>query len=99
MMWQIAIAGLIFGTAYALFLEFHPFGDFLAKQRTWLSVVVGVGGCLLIARWRIPAENWNVIFISFLTAGLPIIIRSLRHEQRDWRDTVREIREVFEIDE
>ena len=69
---------LLWGGLWALFLQYHRMGHFLVKERTWLTVVAGVGVDLLIA---FGGDWWTVVaVIAFSSFG--IIGRSLINEQR-----------------
>lgn len=66
------------GFAWAAILQFTRHGQFLAMERTWLTVVIGVGVDLLIAY---PADWYTIaLVISFSSVG--IIVRSLLNESK-----------------
>ncbi len=77
------ILGAIWGVVYAWFLQTRPAGRFLAARYTWLTVVIGNGMCLLIARLVLGTTEWLTVCAIFTVAGLPIIARSLLNDQRD----------------
>ena len=54
----------------------------MAKERTWLTVVAGIGVDLLIAY---PAGWWTILFV-ISASSLGIIARSLINEHRDERE-------------
>ena len=62
--------------AYALILN-TPGGKRFADQYTWASVVVGTSLVLAALWFIIPADNWMKVFLAFVVAGTPMIIRSL----------------------
>jgi len=72
--------GLFWGAVWAAFLEWIPFGRFLVKRRTWITVVVGVGGDLAIALGTVDFEAWQQVTLIVAASALPIILRSLLHE-------------------
>ena len=70
---------LFWGICLACFLQFHRMGTFLAEERTWLTVVVGVGVDLLLG---IGATWWEIwLIVAFSSLG--IIWRSLRNEAHE----------------
>lgn len=73
----------IWGVIWALILQFTKLGAFLATRRTWFSVVVGVGGDLLIALIITPFDIWWNIVLIVLLSSLGIIYRSLQNELSD----------------
>lgn len=79
------ILGLIWGVAYAWFLQTRQAGRFLAARYTWLTVVIGDGACLLIARLVLETPEWLTVCAIFALAGTPIIWRSLMNDERDHR--------------
>lgn len=84
------LLGLIWGAVWAAFLQFNRGGQWLASSRTWIAVVVGVGGNLVIARLLLPFRLWSALIGIFAVSSLPIIARSLHNElQADrevWHD-------------
>ena len=78
---RLLLAGS-FGGFYAIFLEFSAQGRYLAKQLTWLAVVIGVGVDLAIAY----NANWwtTVAVVAFSSVG--IIARSLVAASRERPD-------------
>jgi len=86
-MWSISLDSLLifrvlvaffFGTGMAVFLQFARVGQFLARERTWIAVVVGVGADLLIGY----QADWLTICLIFVVSSLGIIGRSLLNEHR-----------------
>lgn len=73
------LGALLWGIGLALFLQFHRMGKFLADERTWLTVIVGVGVDMLLGIGGTWWELWLVIAFS----SLGIIWRSLRNEERE----------------
>jgi hypothetical protein len=72
---SLAIA---WGFAWAVFLQHARLGRFLAEERVWLTVTIGVGADLAISY---GGDWWTVCFvIAASSAGL--IARSLLNEQR-----------------
>lgn len=73
------LGALLWGIGLALFLQFHRMGKFLADERTWLTVIVGVGVDMLLGIGGTWWELWLVIAFS----SIGIIWRSLRNEERE----------------
>lgn len=77
------LLGLAWGIAYAAFLQFTSIGRYIVERVTWLSVVIGVGGDLLIAG---PFVGWPVVLAVGAIIGassIGIIARSLIHYRDD----------------
>lgn len=72
-----AFGGLLWGGAWAAALQFSRKGQFLAIERTWITVVVGVGIDMAIAY---GGDWWTVMIVLFFSS-LPIIYRSIHNEQ------------------
>ena len=74
------LLGLVWGGLWAAFLQWHEWGIWLARRRTWLTVVIGVAVDLGIALILVPWEClWQVAAIMVLS-GVPIVTRSLWNE-------------------
>ena len=67
---------------YAIFLSVTAVGRWLASERTWLSVVIGVGYVTLAMRILGPAPAWWQWLVAWGVSSVPIIARSLYHELR-----------------
>lgn len=73
------LMALFWGIGLACFLQFHRMGKFLAEERTWLTVTVGVGVDLLLG---IGATWWEIwLIVAFSSLG--IVWRSLRNEAHE----------------
>jgi hypothetical protein len=77
------ILALIWGAVWASFLQFTALGRYMAVRRTWITVVVGVAGVMLLALLTIPFAAWLTTIELFALASLPIIVRSLANEFHD----------------
>lgn len=75
-----ALSELAWGTAWASFLGFTDAGKFMTRRRTWLTVVIGVGGTLAIARMVLPVVVLVRMLLAFVFSGLPLIIQGLGEE-------------------
>lgn len=82
------LIALIWGAIWAAFLQFTVMGRFVANKRTWLSVVIGVGGDLLILLALIPFDVWVIVVSVIALSSVAIIFRSLYNELRETREVV-----------
>lgn len=80
--------GLIWGCVWAAFLQWSEVGRFLAARRTWLTVVIGVGGDVLILFLYLPLHTMAVIVGVVAMSAIGIVARSLYNEWRDERAVV-----------
>ena len=74
------ISELAWGCAWAAALQFTRAGRYLANRRTWVTVVVGVGGTLVIALPVVPLKWLVFIAGAFGLSSIGIISRSLYNE-------------------
>jgi hypothetical protein len=73
----------LWGALLAIYLQFNRHGQFLADERTWIAVVVGVGVDLLIAYpWGGGQGDWFTVAAIIATSSVGIIIRSLANESK-----------------
>lgn len=70
------LGALLWGIGWAALLQFTRLGRFLAQERTWITVVIGVGVDLLIG---LGAAWWHIWLIVVFSA-FGIIARSLINE-------------------
>lgn len=70
----------IWGVSLALVLQKTDFGRFLADRRTWVTVVVGVAGNLVIMRPLLSEETWGQVFNIFALSSIGVVARSLWKE-------------------
>ena len=80
------LLALIWGAVWAVFLQFHPHGQFLARERTWIAVVAGVGGDLLVLLFVLSIELWIHVLAVITLSSIAIIARSLINEYNDSRE-------------
>jgi hypothetical protein len=76
------------GLAWAAYLQLTEMGRFLAIKRGWLTVVVGVGGDLLIALLVMPRRAWVQMVTIIAASSLPIITRSLINELSETNEVI-----------
>lgn len=77
------VLALVWGVLWALFLQMTTLGRFLVQQRTWITVVVGVGVDLGIAAICIPFSYWWRVAAIVALSSLGIISCSLYNEWRE----------------
>lgn len=77
------LLALVWGALWALFLQVHPWGRWLAIKRTWLTVVVGVGVDLIILILVLDWQTWAAVAAVIAASSLGIIGRSLYNEHHE----------------
>lgn len=82
--WFLAwfLAGF-WGISWAVFLQFTPWGKWLAVRRTWITVLIGVGVTLVTALPAVDISTLLKLIGLFAASSLGIIVRSLHNEWRD----------------
>ena len=75
--------GFIWGSLWAVFLQFTAGGRFLAARRTWITVVIGISGDVLILLVCVPVDVVIIVCGVLATSSLGIIGRSLYNEWQD----------------
>ena len=78
-----AILALIWGAIWALFLQLHPWGQWLAIKRTWLTVVIGVGVDMALLLLVLDIRTWSAVATVIAASSIGIIARSLYNEHAD----------------
>ena len=78
-----AILALIWGAIWALFLQMHPWGQWLAIKRTWLTVVIGVGVDMALLLLVLDIGTWSAVAAVIAASSIGIIARSLYNEHAD----------------
>jgi hypothetical protein len=78
-----AILALIWGVIWALFLQMHPWGRWLAIKRTWLTVVIGIGIDLALLLLVLDIHTWSTVATIVAASSVGIIGRSLYNEHAD----------------
>ncbi len=74
-----SFTALLWGVLWALALQHSRLGRFLARERTWIAVVIGVGVDLLLGIGALWWQIWLVVALS----SIGIIARSLLNEHRE----------------
>ncbi len=79
---------LIWGLLWALVLEYVPLGRFLAARRSWLAVVIGIAGDLLLLRPVLSLSSWVRVAGVLAASSVGMILRGLAHEWRDHQEVL-----------
>lgn len=77
------VVALFWGVVWAVFLQVHAWGQWLAARRTWLAVVVGVGVDLVILLLVLDWHRWAMVVGVVAASSVGIIGRSLVNERRE----------------
>ena len=72
------LTALLWGIGWACFIQFHRLGQYWADERTWITVVVGVGIDWLIG----IGSDWPTFGLILVFSGTPVIYRSLINESQ-----------------
>lgn len=75
------VAELGWGFGWAAFLDTEQ-GRWLARARTWITVVIGDGVALALAALVVPPIWLTIVVIGIALAAVGIIRRSLLQERR-----------------
>lgn len=70
------LGALLWGILWAVCIQYNRMGRFLAAERTWITVVIGVGVDLLLG----IGAAWWVIWLIVVFSSVGIITRSLSNE-------------------
>ena len=79
----VALLALIWGAIWALFLQLHPWGQWLAIKRTWITVAVGIGVDLALLLLVLDIHTWSTVTAIVAASSIGIIARSLYNEHAD----------------
>lgn len=73
----------VWGVIWALFLQFHRYGRWLAVRRTWITVVVGVGVDLALLALLLDPHTWVTVAAVVAASSVGVIVRSLVNEHSE----------------
>lgn len=73
----------VWGVIWALFLQFHRYGRWLAVRRTWITVVVGVGVDLALLALLLDPHTWVTVATVVAASSVGVIVRSLVNEHSE----------------
>ena len=86
-MWLFAcILAVVWGGIWAAFLQYVPLGQFLARKRTWITVVIGIGVDMLIALAVVPWDVWLQVVMLIALSAVAIVFRSIVNEWQELRE-------------
>lgn len=80
------ILAFVWGVLWALCLQLTGWGKFLARRRTWLAVVIGVGADLLILLPILPLDLWMQMVAIVALSAVGIVVRSVYNEYTETRE-------------
>lgn len=81
-----------FGLGLAAFLQFVEFGTYLADMETWITVVAGVAGTVLIGELQPEPKTLQRLIEMFTASGIPVIVRSLANNWSRYKSMWRSIK-------
>ncbi|MCB0137108.1 MAG: hypothetical protein KDD75_18540 [Caldilineaceae bacterium] len=79
----VLLLAAVWGVVWALFLQYHPWGQWLAVRRTWLTVVAGVGVDLALLATVLDLATWLTVAGVIAASSIGIIARSIANERRE----------------
>ena len=79
----VLLLALLWGACWALFLQHHAWGQWLAVRRTWLTVVIGVGVDLALLALLLDLAAWLTTAAVIAASSVGIIVRSIANERRE----------------
>ncbi len=80
---------LIWGLLWALVLEYVPLGRFLAARRSWLAIVIGIAGDLLLLRPVLSLSSWVRVTAVLAASSVGMMCSGFRSERslfHEWHD-------------
>lgn len=75
------VLAMLWGFVWAAVLQYTDWGRRTARERTWITVVIGVGGNLAILYFAIDPSSWWTVVAIFVASSIGIIGRSLFNER------------------
>lgn len=99
LIFRVSLA-FLWGGGWAAFIQFNRYGKFLARERTWITVVVGIGIDLIIAfPWAGSHSDWYTVAGVIAASAVGIIIRSLHNEQKQAELNTRSYKLVWGLED
>lgn len=89
------LLALLWGILLACWLQFTRLGRFLAAERTWITVVIGVGGDLLVGAGAIWWQYWLIMALS----SVGVIARSLMNEHNETEPALNRYRTKWQMED
>lgn len=87
------ILAAFWGAIWALLLQRTAVGRYVAARLIWLSVVIGVGGDLLILLIVLPLSQWLYVCAVIGVSSIGVIVRSIYNEAHDAAELIRAVRD------
>jgi hypothetical protein len=91
------LAALIWGAIWAAFHQFIPTGRYVNRKQTWLTVVSGCAGNLLITLFAVDFSAWLVVMAVFAFSSVFVGIRAVYNAQKETEETERSVEELREL--
>lgn len=88
---QLIFLGAVLGGGWALFMQRTRVGWFISTRQTWLAVVLGCAGNLLILAVYLPMEQWLMLGAVFAGSAVPVAVRSLHNQNKEIEETGKEL--------
>jgi len=88
---QVISLGAVWGVVWAAFMQKTRVGWFISTRQTWLAVVLGCGGNLLILAVYLPLEQWLMAAAVFAGSAVPVAVRSLHNQNKELEETGKEL--------
>jgi hypothetical protein len=79
----VLLLGLVWGVVWACVLQCTSPGRFIAARRSWIAVIIGIGGDLGLLFLCLGADVVLIVFGVIAMSGIPIVARSLYNEYQD----------------
>lgn len=79
----VLLLAVVWGVLWALFLQYHAWGQWLAVRRTWLTVVAGIGVDLALLATVLDLAAWLLVAGVIAASSIGIIVRSIANERRE----------------
>lgn len=79
----VLLLAVVWGVLWALFLQYHGWGQWLAVRRTWLTVVIGVGVDLALLAALLDLAAWLTTAAIIAASSVGIIVRSIANERHE----------------
>ncbi len=79
----VLLLAVVWGALWALFLQYHGWGQWLAVRRTWLTVVAGIGVDLALLATVLDLAAWLLTAGVIAASSIGIIVRSIANERRE----------------
>jgi hypothetical protein len=93
---QIIFLGAVWGVVWACFMQFTAIGWLVSTKQTWLGVVIGCGGNLIILAMFMPLDQWIMLGAVFAASAVPVAMRSLHNQNKEFEGIWRQVENLQE---